>query len=96
MSVRRVSKPRSTTVEPLRERAMSPSVKPPAGGERRRSPQEIREERHDAHAKAICAGTFAERRQGRSSDELRAQQDELQRQWDGRKRTTAKAKPRAR
>jgi hypothetical protein len=85
--------------EPLRERRTSPSAKPPMDVERRSTtPREIREERHDALAKAICAGTFAERRRGRSSDELRAQQNEWQRQWESRrgKRKTAKAKPRAR
>jgi len=98
VSVSRVSKPRATTAEPLRERETPPSVKPATSAERRSTPREIREERHDALAKAICAGTFAERRQGRSSDELHAQQNEWQRQWESRrrKRKTAKAKPRAR
>jgi len=85
-------------VERLREEGASPSVKPATGAKRRSTPREIREERHDALAKAVCAGTFAERRQGRSSDELHAQQNEWQRQWESRrsKRKTAKAKPRGR
>jgi hypothetical protein len=96
-NVRRASKPRGTTVEPLRETGTSRIMKPIAA-EQLRTPQEIRQERHDARAKAICAGTFAERRHGRSPDELHAQQKELQHQWESRpsRRKSAKAKSRGR
>jgi len=90
-----MSKARATTVEPLRKTETSSSGKT-AMAEPPPTPQEIRQERHDARAKAICAGTFAERRHGRSSDELHAQQKELQRQWESRRRRRKTSKPKSR
>jgi hypothetical protein len=49
---------------------------------RRRLEDMLREERHDACAKTICAGTFAERRRYRSDGTLRAQREEDQHQWE--------------
>lgn len=90
---RGASNPRGRTVAPSRQRRKLPATTLAIQVERRRTPREIREERHDACAKAICAGTFAERRQGRSPDELHTRQNELQRQWELRqqpKRTPKK------
>jgi hypothetical protein len=44
----------------------------------------IREEHHDAQATTIQGDEFVERRRFRSDVELRAQRDELQRQWEAR------------
>ena len=44
----------------------------------------IREEHHDAQATTIHGDEFVERRRHRSDVELRAQRDELQRQWEAR------------
>lgn len=71
----------SRAVAPMRK---SLATKVAIDAEPRRTPRELRKEHHDACAKTIRAGTFAERRQGRSSDELHKQQDELQRQWESR------------
>jgi hypothetical protein len=52
----------------------------------------IREEHHDAQATTIQGDEFVERRRFRSDIELRAQRDELQRQWEARQQL-AKRKP---
>ena len=103
MAPRGSSHPRDMTVTPPRQGRTSTATKPAIDAEHRKGPREITEEHHDACAKTICAGTFAERRQGRSPGELHTQQDEVQRQWElrqQRKRTRKsgriKTKPRPR
>jgi hypothetical protein len=52
--------------------------------EHRSEEDRIREEHHDAQATTIHGDEFVERRRFRSDVELRAQRDELQRQWESR------------
>ena len=95
-------KPRSSkTQEQLRTIREQSAQRHAVHVERRRLEDHVREERHDARATTICAGTFAERRQHRSEKELRAQRGECQRQWEARQRRgklrrmrSTKAKPR--
>jgi hypothetical protein len=42
---------------------------------------DLRDERHDACAKTICAGTFADRRRGRTQGELQMRREELKAEW---------------
>jgi hypothetical protein len=57
---------------------------------RRRLEDLVREARHDARAKSICAGQFAERRRFRTDSELRAQRDEWERLWESAQRLKRK------
>ena len=50
--------------------------------QRRRVEDRIREERHDAFAKTICAGRLAELPRYRSDIELRSEREALQRRWE--------------
>ena len=63
--------------------------------EQRPEEDRIREEHHDAQATTIQGDEFVERRRYRSDVELRAQRDELQRQWESREQPP-KRKPASR
>jgi hypothetical protein len=63
--------------------------------EQRPEEDRIREEHHDAQATTIQGDEFVERRRFRSDVELRAQRDELQRQWESREQRP-KRKPASR
>jgi hypothetical protein len=75
----------------LRERVSPPDVTPNV---KRRAEDRIREERHDALAKSICAGRYAEQRRYRSPSELRAQREDDERQWQAAQRHPTRKKRR--
>ena len=75
----------------LRERVSQPDF---THNVRRRAEDRIREERHDALAKSICAGRYAEQRRYRLPSELRAQREEDERRWWAEQRRPTRKKRR--
>jgi hypothetical protein len=73
------------TIEQLRRARERHAQRIAVEHEKNRVADGIREERHDARAKAVCAGTFAERRRHRSEAQLRAERQELECQWELRR-----------
>jgi hypothetical protein len=73
-----------STLERLRKDREALAQRSAVQSEQRPVEDRIREEHHDAQATTIQGEDFVERRRFRSDVELRAQRDELQRQWEAR------------
>ena len=73
-----------STLEKLRKGREELAQRNAVHTEQRPDEDRIREEHHDAQATTIHGDEFVERRRHRSDVELRAQRDELQRQWEAR------------
>jgi hypothetical protein len=65
-----------------------------AGEDRRRAEDRIRDERHDALAKSICAGEYAEKRQHRAESVLRAEREEDEKRWRAAQGDSGRKNPR--
>jgi hypothetical protein len=76
--------PELSTLEKLRKGREELAQRNAVRTEQRPDEDRIREEHHDAQATTIHGDEFVERRRHRSDVELRAQRDELQRQWEAR------------
>jgi hypothetical protein len=74
----------STSLERLKRVREELAQRNVVQSEQRPDEDRIREEHHDAQATTIQGETFIERRRYRSDVELRAQRDELQREWEAR------------
>jgi hypothetical protein len=85
------------TPDELRERREQFAARIAIDNERRRLEDDVREERRDATAKTICARWMTERRRYRSDVVLRAQREQLLREWNARSRSSrTKTKSKAR
>jgi hypothetical protein len=73
-----------STLEKLRKGREELAQRNAMHTEQRPDEDRIREEHHDAQATTIQGDEFVERRRYRSDVELRAQRDELQRQFETR------------